>query len=189
MKIQTRSATALLFLSAALAACAGSAATAAPAGQGQASTPAQAGGGAQSAAPAGSTAAAASSAVSSACALITEKEATALLGSDPGPGVEVGDATRPACAYDASLTFSLQADAGKAKFDSDKAGGQGSANLHDLTGVGDGGYAFIVGGAIAQVEVLKGSAILAVNVQGNPASGSITVAALTTLMTAAVGRF
>lgn len=187
MKIQTRSATALLFLSAALAACAGSAATAAPAGQGQASTPAPAGGGAQSAAPAASTPAAAG--VSSGCALITEKEATALLGSDPGPGVEGTDATTPSCAYDGSLTFSLDASAGKAKFDADKAAAAGSDKMNDLPGVGDAGYAFIVGGAIAQVEVLKGSAILTVNIQGNPASGSITVAALTTLMTAAVGRF
>ena len=182
MKIQTRSATALLFLSAALAACGGSAATAAPAGQGQASTPAQAGSGGQSAAPAGSTAAI------DACALVTQAEVKAFLGYDPGPANNTGDATSPACAYGGALTFVVEPGAGKAAFDRDRGGAPGSDTLHDLTGIGDGAYAVIVANTVAQMEILKGTTVLMVNVQGDPSLQNITVAALTTLATTVVGR-
>lgn len=176
MKMQTRSATALLFLSAALAACGGSAATAAPAGQGQASTPAQAGSGGQSAAPAGSTAAI------DACALVTQAEVKAFLGYDPGPANNTGDATSPACAYGGALTFVVEPGAGKAAFDRDRGGAT------DLTGIGDGAYAVIVANTVAQMEILKGTTVLMVNVQGDPSLQNITVATLTTLATTVVGR-
>jgi len=183
VKIQTRSATVLLFLSAALAACGGSAATAAPAGQGQPSTPTQTSGGAQSTAQTGSTAAI------DACALITQAEAKAFLGSDPGPGVSTGDASSPACAYGGSLTFVVQPNAGKAKFDSDRAAALGSGKLTDLTGVGDAAYAFIVANTIAQMEIVKGATVVMVNVQGDPSLQNITAATLTTLGATAAGRF
>jgi hypothetical protein len=38
------------------------------------------------------------------------------------------------------------------------------------------------------MEILKGSALLTVNVQGDPSLQNITLAALTTLGTTAVGR-
>jgi hypothetical protein len=178
VKTQTRSATALLVLSAVVGACGGASATASPVSPGQASAPAQASLPGQASAPTGSTVAI------NACALLTEQEATTFLGSDPGPGQDVGDATLPACAYDASLSFSVDPTAGKAKFDSDTAGLQGSSN-YILSGVGDGAAATIVGGMVARMEILKGSAILTVNVQ----SGRIfTVAELTTLAATMVGR-
>ena len=182
MKIQTRSAAALLILSAMVGACGGASATASPVSQGQASAPAQASAPGQASGPTGSTGAI------NACALLTEQEATTFLGSDPGPGQDVGDPTSPACAYDASLTFSVDFSvdptAGKAKFDSDTAGLQGSNN-YTLSGVGDGAGATIVGGMVARMEILKGSAILTVNIQ----SGRIfTVAELTTLGATMVGR-
>ena len=185
MKIQTRSATALLFLSAALAACGGSAATAAPAGQGQPSTPGQSGG----TQPPATTASGGSSAAVDACALITQPEAKAFLGSDPGPGVSTGDASSPACAYGGSLTFVVQPNAGKAKFDSDRAAALGSGKLTDLTGVGDAAYAFIVANTIAQMEIVKGATVVMVNVQGDPSLQNITAATLTTLGTTVAGRF
>src|ERR1019366_3197451 len=189
-----------LILSAVVGACGGTSATVSPGAQGQASSPAQASAPADSSAPAQASAPAdssapaqesapaASSAGVNACALITEQEATAFLGSDPGPGTDSSTAASPTCAYDASLTFSVDPTAGKAKFDTDKAAAQGSDKLHDLSGVGDAGYAFIVGNTIAQMEIVKGSALLTVNVQGNPSLQNITLARLTTLATTMVGR-
>jgi hypothetical protein len=188
MKIQTRSAATLLILSAVVGACGGTSATVSPGAQGQASSPAQASAPADSSAPAQASAPAASSAGINACALITEQEATAFLGSDPGPGTDSSTAASPTCAYGAALTLSVDPSAGKAKFDTDKAAAQGSGKLQDLSGVGDAGYAFIVANTIAQMEILKGSALLTVNVQGDPSLQNITLAALTTLGTTAVGR-
>jgi hypothetical protein len=179
---------ALLVLAALLAACSGASAPTSGAAQPPASSPpataAPASGAADvSNAPQGSTAAVA------ACALITEQDATTLLGSDPGPGMDTGSAAAPACAYGASLTYQVQLDDGKATFDTTKAAMQGSGKAQDLTGVGDDGFVFIVGNTIAQMVILKGSELLTVNVQGDPALQNITLPALTTLGTAAVGRF
>ncbi len=193
MMSMIRAALALLMLTAVLAACGGSSAATAPAAQPPASTPstsdAPASGAADapsavdaSSAPQGSTAAVA------ACALITEQDATTLLGSDPGPGMDTGSADAPACAYGASLTYQVQLDDGKATFDTTKAAMQGSGKAQDLTGVGDDGFVFIVGNTIAQMVILKGSELLTVNVQGDPALQNITLPTLTTLGTAAAGR-
>jgi hypothetical protein len=183
MKIQARSATSLLILSAVVAACGGASATSLAATQGQGPTRANAP--AQASVPADSSAGTGSIAAINACALITEQEATAFLGSDPGPGQDTGTAESPACAYDASLTIGVDLNGGKVKFDSDTASMQGSANSHTLSGVGDAGAVTIVGNAIAAIEILKGSMVLSVNVQG---SQPITLAALTALGTTAVGR-
>lgn len=187
MKFQMRSATVLLMLSAVVTACGGASATSSSLTQGQAAPPIQAG------APAGSNAAtvpAGSTAAINVCALITEQEATALLGSDPGPGTatDMGSAASPACAYGASLTIGVDPNGGKAQFDSDTASMQGSANSHTLVGVGDASAATIVANTIAAVEILKGSTILTINVQGDPTLQNITPAALTKLGTTAVGR-
>jgi hypothetical protein len=81
------------------------------------------------------------------------------------------------------------ANAGKAKFDSDRASAQGSGKSQDLSGVGDAAFVFIVANTIGQMEILKGSTILTVNVQGDPSLQNITAASLTVLGTAAAGRF
>jgi hypothetical protein len=120
--------------------------------------------------------------------LITEQEAKAFLGSDPGPGVNTGTPDSPACAYGGSLTFVVQPSAGRAQYDADHGAAQGSGKATDLSGVGDAGYAFIVANTIAQMEIVKGTVLLQVNVQGDPSLQNITLAALTTLGTTAIGR-
>jgi len=185
MKFPLRSATALLIFSAMVAACGGAAATSPSSTQGPAAQLTQAG------AAAGSTAATAptgSTAAINACAVVTEQDATTLLGSDPGPGQDTSSDMGAACAYGASLTLSVGANAGKAKFDSDRAPALSSGKLQDLSGVGDAAFVFIVANTIGQMEIIKGSTILTVNVQGDPSLQSITAASLTTLGTAAAGR-
>ena len=179
MKIHTGSAAALLALSVMVGACSG--ASGAP-------TPAPSAAPGQPTAAPDATTKAGSAAAIDACALITEPEAKAFLGSDPGPATNSGDASSPACAYGGSLTFVVQPDAGKAKFDSDKAAAGGSGKLNDLPGIGDGAYAFIVANTIAQMEIVKGANLLTVNVQGDPSLQNITVATLTTLATTLVSR-
>jgi hypothetical protein len=188
MKIQTRSATAILILSAVVGACGGTASTPSPLAQGQPSAPTQASAPVGSTAPAASTAPAGSTTAINACAVITEQDATALLGSDPGPGMSTGSGSEPACAYGASLTYVVELNDAKAAFDATKAAMQGSGKAQALTGVGDDGFVFIVANTIAQMAILKGSTLLTVNVQGDPSLQNITLAAMTTLGTAAVGR-
>ncbi len=103
--------------------------------------------------------------------------------------MDTGSADAPACAYGASLTYVFQPADGKATFDMTKAAMQGSGKAQDLTGVGDDGFVFIVGNTIAQMVILKGSELLTVNVQGDPALQNITLPTLTTLGTAAAARF
>jgi hypothetical protein len=188
MKIQTRSAAALLILSAMVTACASSAATAPSVNHSQVAQNTQAGAPAGDATAAASTPARGSTPAVNACAVITEQDATTLLGSDPGPGQNTSSDTGAACAYGASLTLSVGANAGKAQFDSDRAPALGSGKLQDLTGVGDAAFVFIVANTIGQMEILKGSTILTVDVQGDPALQNITAASLKTLGTAAAGR-
>jgi hypothetical protein len=193
MKIYLRPVAGLLIAGVALAACSGSTATPTPGVVAPGQSSAAAAGGssapAQSAPPAAQSAApSAGGAAIDACALITEQEATTFLGSDPGPGVSSGTPDQPACAYGASLTFSVQPTAGRAQYDADRGAAQGSGKATDLTGVGDAGFAFIVANTIAQMEIVKGTAVLTVNVQGDPSLQNITVERLTALGTTAVGR-
>jgi hypothetical protein len=194
MKIYPRPVAGLLIAGLALAACSGSTAAPTPGAvtPGQSSAAAAGGPSApagQSAPPAAQSAApAAGGAPIDSCALITEQEATTFLGSDPGPGASTGTADQPACAYGASLTFSVQPTAGRAQYDADRGAAQGSGKATDLTGVGDAGYAFIVANTIAQMEIVKGTAVLSVNVQGDPSLQNITLERLTALGTTAVGR-
>jgi hypothetical protein len=188
MKSPTKSAVALLILSAMVTACGGAAAISSSAAQSRASAPAQAGAATASTAATDSTAATGSTAAINACAVITEQDATTLLRSDPGPGLDTTSDMGPACAYGASLTLNVAPNAGKAQFDGDRAAGQGSGKPQDLSGVGDAAFVFIVANTIGQMEILKGSTILTVNVQGDPALQNITLASMTTLGTAAVGR-
>jgi hypothetical protein len=181
MKFQMRSAAALLILSAVVAACGGGATASSPVTQGQPGGPTQADGAAAPTAPTGSTAAI------NACAIVTEQDATTLLGLDPGPGQGGSGYKGPSCSYGGAVTIGVDLNGGKTKFDGDTASMQGSADSHTLV-VGDACAATIVANTIASMEILKGSTILTVDVQGNPTLQNITPAALTTLGTAAVGR-
>ena len=170
-----------------LAACSGSTATPTATGAGQSRAA-----GAPTSAPAASEAPAASvpaaASTVDACTLITEAEATTFLGSDPGPGQSSGTADQPACAYGASLTLSIQPSAGKAQYDADRGAASGSGNSTDLKGVGDAAFAFVVGGTIGQLEIVKGSAVVTVNIQGDPSLQNVTVVRLTTLGTTVASR-
>ncbi len=188
MKIQIRAATGLLALGLVLAACSGSSAAPTPGAAGQLSVvgdPATAL--IPSDAPPASAAPAAGSTVD-ACTLVTEAEATTFLGSDPGPGQSTGTADQPACAYGASLTLILQPTAGKAKYDADRGAAQGSGKSTDLTGVGDAAFAFVVANTIGQMEIVKGTAVVTVNIQGDPSLQNITVERLTALGATVAGR-
>jgi hypothetical protein len=188
MKVPMRSATALLIIAAAVGACGGASATAAPAAQGQTEAPAQASAPVQASAPAATNAAPPAAGAIDACALITEQEATAFLGSDPGPAAQTGTADAPACAYGGSLTISVDPKDGASQYALTKAAMQGSGKAQDLPGVGDSAYAFVVADTIGDMEILKGSTLLSVRVQGNPSLQNVTVARLTVLGTTAVGR-
>lgn len=102
--------------------------------------------------------------------------------------MDTGTADSPACAYDGSLTVGLELNDGKAQFDATTATMQGSETSQALSGVGDGAYVTIVANTIASMEILKGTTLLTINVQGDPSRQNITLAALTALGTTVVGR-
>jgi len=52
--------------------------------------------------------------------------------------------------------------------------GSGIGKSQDLGGVGDGAFVLTVGNTAGQMEILKGSTILTVNVQGDPSLQNIT---------------
>lgn len=188
MSVPIRAAAALLILTAAVAACGGSSATSAPPAQGQTPAPVQASTAGQASAPAATAASKPAAGAIDACAIITEQEATAFLGSDPGPGTNTGTASAPACAYGGSMTIGVEPKDGQALYATTKAAMQGSGKAQDLKGVGDAGYVFVVADTIGDMEILKGNTLLSVRVQGDPSLQNVTVARLTDLGTTAVGR-
>jgi hypothetical protein len=123
-----------------------------------------------------------------ACLLITEAEATAFLGSDPGVGVMTTTDTATACSYGGSLVVSVEPGDGQAQFDQKKRAVEGQNNTHTLSGVGDAAFAFVVGNTIADMEILKGSSLMSVLVQGNPSLQNITPESLQALGATTVGR-
>jgi hypothetical protein len=129
-----------------------------------------------------------SAAAIDACALVTEQEATAFLGSDPGPGVNTGTDASLACAYSASLIIAVDSTDAKAQFNTTQAAMQGSGTSQSMTGVGDEAFTTLVANTIADMEILKGSVLVSVEVQGDPSHQNITLAPLTTLGTMVVGR-
>ena len=188
MSVPMRSATTLLIIAAVVAACGGSAATSAPPAQGQTPAPTQAGTPGQASAPAGADASKAAAGKVDACAIITQEEATTFLGSDPGPGVETGTTAAPACAYGGSMTIGVEPDDGQQVYATTKAAMQGSGKAQDLSGVGDAAYVFVVANTIGEMEILKGTTLLSVRIQGDPSLQNVTVERLTSLGTTAVGR-
>ena len=176
-----RSATAVLILSAALAACGGGSA---PGASGPTSPPVQPSAPVQTLAPVQSTAPVQSAGAIDVCALITEKEATAFLGFDPGPGVNTGSADSPACGFSASLVVLIDLTGGRAMYDLK----HGQSTVGNVAGLGDAAYATIVANTVADMEILKGSMIVSIIVQGDPTLQNITLSALTALGKTVVGR-
>ena len=122
------------------------------------------------------------------CNLITEQEASAFLGVDPGVGVVTTTGSATACAYGGSLVVSVETGDGKAQFEGKQRALAGQPNAQTLTGLGDSAFAFIVANTIADMEILKGSTLLSVMVQGDPTRQNITVDALQKLGATTVGR-
>jgi hypothetical protein len=176
--ISTRSAAALLILAAGVAGCGGASSASSAAGTGPASAAAAATPG-----RAAATSAASTSKIDG-CALVTEQEATALLGADPGPGVQGSDAI-PGCAYGGSLTVAVYPD-GQGLFDS-RSSTMGLAGGVVLTGVGDKGVV-VFDANKAEMDILKGSTYLLVGVQQGDPTHPLTLAALTALGKTAAGR-
>ena len=185
MKIQMRPVAGLLIAGILLAACSGSAPATTPAAPG-ASSPVAAAASAATAANQSAAPAQGGKAID-ACALITEQEATAFLGSDPGPGVNTGTADAPACFY-GSMGILVAPTDGQAEFTTKTSALQGTTNFSAITGVGDGAGATIVANTVADLEFYKGSVGISVEVQGDPSLQNITLAALTTLGTTIAGR-
>ena len=101
------------------------------------------------------------------CALITEQEAAAALGQDPGPGQEhpTQDAST-ICLFTIGKSFlevALTPTNGKAAFDRARAKAQtaASAGLLDLPGLGDTAFEF-AHGSQATVAIVKGGIYLVV---------------------------
>jgi hypothetical protein len=188
MKIYLRPVAGLLIAGLALAACSGSAAAPTPGAvtPGQSSSSAAPAGGpsapvAQSAAPA------AGGAAIDACALVTEQQATAFLGSDPGPGVSTGTPDAPGCFY-GSLGILVAPTDGQAEYTTKTSALQGTANFQTISGVGDGAGATIVANTVADMEFFKGNVGISVEVQGDPSLQNITAASLTMLGAAIASR-
>ncbi len=128
----------------------------------------------------------ASTATVDACLLISQQEATALLGSDPGKGIGSATSDGSSCAYDGSLVVTVAPSPGQAAFDATKASMPGT--VQTLDGVGDAAFATIVANTVADMQILKGPVLISVMVQGDPSKQNITADALTGVGKIAVSR-
>jgi hypothetical protein len=127
--------------------------------------------------------AAPAAAATSACALVTEQQLTPLLGADPGPGKATSDSSTASCAYTRGVAVTIVVDhnAGKSQFDQ-YCPNPAQPNTQNVTGVADGACLTIVGGTgpIAAMYVLKGPALMSINIQAGLGT-KITPGALTAL--------
>ena len=125
-----------------------------------------------------------------ACGLISEKEAAAALGTDPGPGQEtpLGESAS-ACTYvsvSSSLQLSMTPTGGKATYHREQAGiPPGAPGITEVSGVGDSAFSQ-VSGTRAAINFNKGDALVVIGLTtgGAPA----TQDQLAILATAAAGR-
>ncbi len=98
-----------------------------------------------------------------ACALVSEQEAGAALGTDPGAGQTVTSHGASSCMYGTSpviLTVNLVPNGGKAAYDQLRAHGI-AGQLVDIPGVGDAAFGTFHGPA-AGVDFYKGDTFVAV---------------------------
>ena len=127
-----------------------------------------------------------------ACLLVTEQEAAAALGADPGPGIQTAlEGTATACTYRAggsTLQFTLTLSDGKATYDQEHAQIPSAAAslVSDMTGIGDNAFGQFQGPRGA-INFDKGDAlvVMGLNLAGatDPPRDQLTV-----LATAAAGR-
>ncbi len=123
-----------------------------------------------------------------ACLLITEQEASAALGSDPGPGVAGVLGVATTCTFGTPpsvLTVDLVPTGGKAAYEQT----QGSARPHQLvtiSGVGDAALGMF-GGPIGAIYFYKGDALVSVLLTTNGANAT-SQDKMTALANTAAGR-
>ena len=119
-----------------------------------------------------------------ACTLVTEQDASAALGSDPGPGVPDAQSGVTACTYGAApaMVSVHLSPAGKTEFDQAHAAPIQGATLVDLTGIGDGAFG-IFQAPVASIAFYRGSSYVSIVIF---ADGSQDRAVA--LATAAAGR-
>lgn len=127
-----------------------------------------------------------------ACSLVTEQEAGAALGADPGPGIQTAlEGTATACTYRAggsTLQFSLTLSGGKTTYDEEhaKIPSAAASLISDMTGIGDNAFGQFQGPRGA-INFDKGDALVVIglNLAGatDPPRDQLTV-----LATAAAGR-
>ena len=127
-----------------------------------------------------------------ACSLVTEQEAAAALGADPGPGIQTAlEGTATACTYRAggsTLQFTLTLSDGKATYDEEHAHIPSAAAslISDMTGIGDNAFGQFQGPRGA-INFDKGDAlvVMGLNLAGatDPPRDQLTV-----LATAAAAR-
>lgn len=126
----------------------------------------------------------------SACALVSEQQLTALLGTDPGPGKAGSDSSTTSCAYTRGVAVSIVVDrsGGKILFDG-FCPNQAQSNTRSVSGVADGACYTIVGGTgpIAAMYILKGTAVMSINIQAG-LDAKITASALIALGKVAAAR-
>jgi hypothetical protein len=118
------------------------------------------------------------------CTLVTEAEATTILGADPGPGKNTSFGAVVSCAYSAALTVGIdRSGVTKALFDSMTVAG-----TQNVSGVGDAAHLTIPVGSTAKMDILKGSDVISIFIQGDPLVTSVTPDALTALGKTVLGR-
>ena len=127
-----------------------------------------------------------------ACSLVTEQEAAAALGADPGPGIQTAlEGMATACTYRAggsTLQFTLTLSDGKATYDEEHAHIPSAAAslISDMTGIGDNAFGQFQGPRGA-INFDKGDAlvVMGLNLAGatDPPRDQLTV-----LATAAAAR-
>jgi hypothetical protein len=135
--------------------------------------------------PPQATTAPADSSAASPCALVTEGDATAFLGSDPGPGVLMSRGPISSCGYK-EFHVGLQRGAGvTGLFTAMQSADQSQPCFQALNGVGDAGFLLMIPGADSMIYILKGSSLMSMLAPNGP---RVTAATLTALGTTATDR-
>ncbi len=98
-----------------------------------------------------------------ACTIVTEQDATAVLGADPGPGVPDSQSGVTACTYGTapSMVSVHVSPAGKAEFDQMHGQPIEGATPVDLTGIGDGAFG-VFQAPVASVAFYRGSSYVSI---------------------------
>ena len=154
---------------AALAGCASPVATAAP-GANQTTAPSQAA--PSQAAPSQGATAPTPAAAATACDVVTEQDATAALGADPGAGAAVSAAGASSCTfghYPSLVTVNMIVQGGKTDLTHIRSA-DSTGSLTNIPGLGDSAFG-VSKGPVASVWFSKGDTMVAIVVVGGTSGG------------------